>query len=192
MIGRLSKVLVKGGTVPALFVLPWFAFGAYSQDLPDKIRGYKVYRDKVSVTANTANSDAAVHVGAPELSDISLSGITLEFPAELTSAYQSGKVELITFHNLKVNGINVESEEHSHKFEFKKGERVIIPKSMRLFVPTSGVVKAAWREMTDTRREWTVTGRVFVFGRFRRYGIYHKRVVPIDINLTVRNPFTQN
>ena len=42
--------------------------------------------------------------------------------------------------------------------------------------------------MTDTRTEWIVTGRVFVFGKFRRYGLYHKRVVPIDLNLTIKNP----
>ena len=192
MTGRLSEVLVKGGIVPALFVLLSFVFAAHAQDLPDKIRGYKVYRGKVAVNADTANPDAAIHVGDPELADISLSGITLEFPAEFTAPYQSGKVELVTFHDLKVNGISVEFEDYSRRFEFKKGEKVTIPKSVRIFVPASGVVKAAWREMTNTRREWAVTGRAFVFGRFRRFGIDHKRVVPIDINLAVRNPFTQN
>ena len=191
MTGSLSKVLVEGGIVPALFVLLSFVFAAHAQDLPDKIRGYKVYRDKVSVNADM-EPDAAIYVGDPELADISLSGITLEFPAEFTASYQSGKVDLVTFQDLKVNGIKVEFEEYSHRFEFKKGEKVTIPKSVRIFVPAFGVVEAAWREMTDTRREWAVTGRAFVFGRFRRFGIDHKRVVPIDINLAVRNPFTQN
>lgn len=169
-------------------VLSLLALPALPQGLPDKIRGYKVYKDKVSVNTAAENSDAAVRVGDPDVVDISLAGITLELPAEFTSSDQSGKVEMITFHDLKVNGIKVEPEEYNHKFEFKKGEKVIIPKPARIFVPASGVVKAAWQEMTDSRESWTVTGRVFVFGKFRRYGLYHKRVVPIDLSLTIKNP----
>lgn len=176
--------------LPILFLL--LVSGAVSQELPDKVRGYKVYREKVSVNANTENSDAAVRVGDPQLTDVSITGITLELPAEFSAAYQSGKVEMITFHDLRVNGIRVEPEEYAHKFEFKKGEKVAVPKPVRIFVPASGVVKAAWNEMTESREEWTVTGRVFVFGRFRRYGFYHKRVVPIDLTLTIKNPLNGN
>lgn len=168
-------------------VLLLLSFSALTQTLPDKIRGYKVYKDKVSVNAHTENSDAAVQVGEPEVVDVSLSGITLELPAEFTTSAQSGKVEIVTFDDLKVNGIKVETEEYTHKFEFRKGERIVVPKPIRVFVPASGLVKAAWQEMTEKRTEWVVTGRVFVFGRFRRYGFYHKRVVPIDLNLTVKN-----
>ena len=165
-----------------------FVVSASSQELPDKIRGYKVYRDKVSVNAKAEYSDAAVHVGGPDLVDVSLTGITLALPAEFTASHQSGKVEMITFHDLKVNGIKVEPEDYAHKFEFRKGEKRIVPQPIRIFVPASGVVKAAWQEMTDTREEWNVTGRVFIFGRFRRYGFYHKRVVAIDLNLAIKNP----
>ena len=161
---------------------------AAAQDLPEKIRGYKVYRDKVSVNASSAESDAAIHIGEPEIVDVSLSGITLDLPAEFTTSNQSGKVEMVTFHDLKVNGIKVEPEEYLHKFQFRKNEKTIVPQPVRIFVPASGVVKAAWQEMTDNRDEWMVTGRVFIFGKFRRYGFYHKRVVPIDLNLAIKNP----
>jgi hypothetical protein len=95
---------------------------------------------------------------------------------------------MITFHDLTVNGIKVEPEDYTHKFEFKRGEKAVVPKPVRIFIPTSAVVKAAWKEMTESRAEWTVTGRVFIFGKFRRYGFYHKRVVPIDLSLTIKNP----
>jgi len=182
------SVSQKGRFAPAVFLLFLLSLTAFSQDLPDKIRGYKVYRDKVSVNVSTAASDAAIHIGEPDVVDVSLAGITLELPAEFTTSTQSGKVEIVLFHDLKVNGIKVEAEEYAHKFEFRKGEKVIIPKPVRIFVPASGLVKAAWQEMTEKRTEWIVTGRVFVFGKFRRYGIHHKRVVPIDLNLTVKNP----
>lgn len=187
MILRTKFVGIPGGVIPALFVL-LLAVSVFSQDLPNKIRGYQVYRDKVSVNTSTVDSDAAVHVGDPELADISLTGITLELPAEFTAAYQSGKVEMITFQNLKVNDIRVKPDEYADKFEFKKGEKVVVPKPVRIFIPISGLVKAAWQEMTESKSEWTVTGRVFVFGKFRRYGFYHKRVVPIDLNFTIKNP----
>ena len=164
---------------------------ATAQELPDKIRGYKVYKDKVSINTLSTDADAAIHVGDPNLVDVSLTGITFELPAELTAAKQSGKVEMVTFHDLKVNGIKVEPEEYSHGFEFRKGEKVRVPKRVKIFVPASGVIKTAWQEMTNARDEWTVTGRVFVFGKFRRYGLYHKRVVPIDFSLTIKNPLRE-
>jgi hypothetical protein len=176
-----------GGILPAFFVL-LLSVGGLSQGLPDKIRGYKVYRDPVSINTESENSEASVRIGDPELADISLDGITLELPAEFTAAYQSGKIEMITFHDLTVNGIKVEPEDYTHKFEFKRGEKAVVPKPVRIFIPTSGVVQAAWKEMPESRAEWTVTGRVFIFGKFRRYGFYHKRVVPIDLSLTIKNP----
>ena len=100
---------------PALFVISLLAFPAAAQDLPDKIRGDKVYRDKVSVNAVAKHSDATVHVGDPELVDVSLTGITLELPAGFTTSNQSGKVEMITFHDLEVNGLKVRPEEYVNK-----------------------------------------------------------------------------
>ena len=44
--------------------------------------------------------------------------------------------------------------------------------------------------MRDSQAEWTVSGRVFVFGRFRRFGIYHKRVVPVDFQIKIKNPLS--
>lgn len=164
--------------------------GAGAQELPDKIRGYKVHREKISVNENSGSADASVKVGDPELVDLSLSGVTFELPAEFVAAKQSGKVEMVTFHDLRVNGIKVVPEEYSHPFEFRKGESLKLPEPVRILLPASGAVAAAWNEMTESKAEWTVTGRVFVFGKFRKYGFYHKRVVPIDIELTIKNPLT--
>jgi hypothetical protein len=181
----------EGGLAPAFVTLFLLALPALAQNLPHKIRGYKVYRDKVSIKAQTEKSDAAVHTGEPEVVDVSLNGITFELPAEFTTTGQSGKVEMVSFHDLKVNGIKVEPEEYIHKFEFRKGEKVKVPQPIRIFIPASGLVRAAWQEMAEKRVEWIVTGRVFVFGKFKRYGIHHKRVVPIDLNLTTKNPLHQ-
>jgi hypothetical protein len=35
---------------------------------------------------------------------------------------------------------------------------------------------------------WPVTGRVYVFGRFKKFLFSFKRVVPVELSLTLPNP----
>ena len=183
-----TSVSQEGRLAPAFFVLLVFAINSLGQALPEKIRGYKVYHDKVSVNTHNETSEDLLKIGEPEIVDIELAGVTFELPAEFTAPNQSGKVERITFHDIRVNGIALQSDGYLYKFEFRKGEKLTLPKPVRFFLPAYGVAKAAWQEVTESRAEWKVTGRVFVFGKFRRLGFYHKRVVPIDLNLTIKNP----
>ena len=171
-----------------LFVLP-----AISQDLPKKIRGYKVHQDRIVVDAsdlesNNDESDAVVKIGDPLLTDISLPGVSFELPVEVTSSDQSGRVDFVAFHDFRVNGISVEIEEYRSAFSFRKKESTKLPDPVTIFLPATSLVEAAWKEVHDAKKEWTITGRVFVFGRYRKLGFYHKRVVPIDINVRIKNP----
>lgn len=176
----------------SLLVLIFLGTTAISQDLPDKIRGYKVYADKISVStgvpSETTTADASVKIGDPTLVDAGLTGITFELPAEVLATKQSGKVDFFTFHEVKVNGIAVDVEEYRHPFSFKKGETLLLPKPARISLPVTGMVQAAWQEMRDPKVDWAVTGRVYVFGKFRKFGMYHKRVVPVDFEITIKNP----
>ncbi len=167
----------------------------FSQELPDKIRGYKVYRGELPVVVSASaddtgkdSVDAFVKIGEPEVVEIGLSGITLELPAEIRPISQSGKIDFLTFFDLRVNSMPVEAEEYRTPFEFSRGNAVQLPLPARIFIPAERVIQAAWKEMTDSKDEWVVTGRVFVFGKFRKYGFYHKRVVPIDFEVTIKNP----
>ena len=178
------------GRLAPTFFLTVFLFllsvTAFPQQLPDKIRGYKVHQDKISV--NKTGRDAVVKIGEPNIIDASLNGITFDLPAEIKAPEQSGKIDFLAFHDFKINGLSVEPEEYTHKFEFRKGENVKLPKPARVTLPATGIVKAALKEMHESKAEWTVIGRVFVFGRFRKYGLYHKRVIPIDVNIRIKNP----
>jgi hypothetical protein len=174
-------------------ILLYFPF-ALSQDLPKEIRGYKLYKTKISVknaadkTTEKEPFEAAVKVGEPDLVDVSLTGITFEITAEIKAFEQSGKVDFLTFQDFHVNGLEVEVDEYRARFAFKKGEIILLPKPARLFLGTGQVLKAAWKEMTESRKEWRITGRVFVFGKFRKMGFNFKRVVPVDIDLNIKNP----
>jgi hypothetical protein len=176
-----------------LLLLAVTALAAAAQELPRKIRGYTVHKADISVEQNTSRratggSDAVISLSEPKLKELTPAGLTLEVSAQIKSLAQSGKVDFLAFHGLQVNGIAVTVDEYREAFSFKKGESVTLPKPASIFVPTTQILRAAMREMRDSKKEWTITGRVFVFGKFRKFGFEHKRVVPIDINLTVANP----
>lgn len=163
----------------------------YGQIGPTSIRGYKVHKEKISITQSSQTepgTQPVVSIGEPEATAVSLTGVELEFPVEIFSPGQSGKVDFLTFYEIRVNNILVDVPEYTTKFEFKKDTLFPLPEPAKVFLPTTRIVQAAWREMRDSRESWTVTGRVFVFGKFRKYGFHHKRVVPIDFSLTIPNP----
>ncbi|PYS42416.1 MAG: hypothetical protein DMF71_09320 [Acidobacteria bacterium] len=43
-------------------------------------------------------------------------------------------------------------------------------------------------EWINSKDTWPVTGRVFVCGKFRKGPFSFKRCVPVELNLTMRNP----
>jgi hypothetical protein len=171
-----------------------FALPALAQELPLEIRGYKVHQTDISVktsgdkTPAKKGPEAFVNIGDPSVADVSLTGITFEIPAEITAFGQSGRVDFLTFHDFKVDGLAVDVEEYRSAFSFRKNQLVVLPQPARIFLGTGQIVKAAWKEIAETRKEWTITGRVFVFGKFKKLGFSFKRVIPVDIKLTIRNP----
>lgn len=173
------------------------SFFAAAQDLPDKIRGYKVYDAKIVVgTASDAGdtktkSEAQVKVGEPELVEVSLSEVTFELSAEVSDLKQSGTIDFLTFHDFRVNDLAVEIEDYTHSFEFKKNRIVKLPKPARISLGASQALRGALRESKESKPEWQVTGRVFVFGRFKKFGFGFKRVIPVEVNIKIKNPLKQ-
>ena len=178
------------------FVCSLFFFSSFvaAQDLPKEIRGYKVEKAKISVKNETEKSnekdksEAFVRVGEPELVDVSLTGITFELSAEIDSLEQSGTVDFLTFHDFRVNGLKVDVEEYKESFDFKKNQRIVLPKPIVINISTAQTLRGAFEEMKNSKDEWTVTGRIFVFGQFKKSFMKFKRVVPVEINLKIKNP----
>ena len=182
-------------TFIATFILSLlFSSPVYSQNYPDKIRGYKVYQTKISIrtevgkTSEKTDSEAIVKIGEPELTDISLTGITLEISAEIEGIEQNGKIDFVSFKDIKVNGLDVEIEEYKEPFELKKNEKVILPKPVKAFISSGQTLRGAFKELKDSKNEWTISGKIFVFGKFKKFGFNFKRVIPIDINFKIENP----
>jgi len=165
-----------------------------AQELPSKIRGYKVYNAKITVRSSDdskpadAEREAVITIGTPEIFDYSLTGITLGASAEIAAVDQGGRVDFLTFNDFRINGIAVDIEEYKHEFSFKKGEPISLPKPARFFIGTLNLARAARNELLGSKKKWNVTGTVFVFGKFKKYGFSFKRVVPIKIDLNIANP----
>ena len=171
---------------------------ALAQDLPKEIRGYKIHRAKISVKNQTEEtnakdkSEAFVKVGEPELIDVSLSGITFELSAEIDSLKQSGTIDFLAFHDFRVNGLPVDLEEYKESFEFRKNQNAVLPKPIKIRLSPAQTLRGALSELKDWKDEWTITGRVFVFGQFKKSFLKFKRVVPVEINLKIKNPLRDN
>lgn len=190
-IGQFKKVYLSLAT---LALLLFAGLLQAQQDLPDEIRGYKVAKADIKIKgANEKRdekdkSEAYVKVNDPQLVNTSLSGVTFEIMPELDSLEQSGKVDFLTFQDFKVNGMPVEIKEYTEPFEFKKNDVIKLPKPITVFISSSQTLQGAVGELRNRKEEWDVTGRVFVFGKFKKWGFNFKRVVPVDVNIKIKNP----
>lgn len=163
-----------------------------AQELPKEIRGYKVYQPKAArVRAETNGESRAsepVAIRASKLVSISPAGVTFEADIAVKPIPHNGRVDFLTFHDFTVNGIHVEIKEYTSPFTIRKNKPISLQKPATVFLPTLQLVQAAWKEMRDSRAKWAVSGRVFVFGRFKKFGMEFKRVVPVNVSFTIKNP----
>ena len=110
----------------SIFAAITLCSAVFSQDLPDKIRGYKVKKTDITIGSksaeNSEDDEASVEVvfDEPEVANVGLAGITLELGGVMTIFGQSGTVDFITFKDFELNGIKVDIEEYKKSFEFKK------------------------------------------------------------------------
>ena len=180
--------------LPALLFVIAAVSGAYAQQFPDKINGYKVYSANIVVTtadrstASTEKVDATVTIGKLKLGMPGLLSVGVEAGGEFTSISQEGKVDFLQFRDMQVNGIAIDVQDFKTPFEIKKGRLTPLPANIRGNIGLTGVAKAAYKELTESKDIWNVTGTVLVFGRFKKYGFEFKRVVPIKVDLTMSNP----
>ena len=187
----------------AVLFLPFyfcvFTFCIFAQDdLPGEIRGYKVYRAKISVKNNSENGDqiddkkkdseAMVKLGDPQPKQVSLSGVVFDISAEISAIEQSGKIDFLTFKDFRVNDNPVEIDEYRESFELSKNKTIRLPKPVKVTVSYRHTLFGILEEQTDSKEFWQVTGRIFVFGQFKKGFFKFKRVIPVDINLQIKNP----
>ncbi|MBA3766446.1 MAG: hypothetical protein H0W99_05555 [Acidobacteria bacterium] len=170
---------------------------------PKKIRGYKVERAKVEIkkprdgkgqeqstgsTSATTDADALIQFGEPRIAKMTPLGITMEVPVTVSAVKQGGRVDFLTFEDMVVNGTPVTIEDYMRPFDLPNKRAVLLPEPVRVFISTTRALLGALGEWNASKDVWPVTGRVYVFGRFKKFLFSFKRVVPVELSLTLPNP----
>ena len=165
---------------------------------PKEIRGYKVELARVEIKKQAGNADkstaganaedALIHLGEPKVTSLTPFGISLEVPITVAAIKQGGRVDFLTFEEMTVNGTPVTVSEYQHAFELPTSEPVTLPEPVSIYISTPRVLLGALGEWNQPKEVWPVTGRVYVFGRFKKFIFKFKRVVPVELNLSFRNP----
>jgi len=118
--------------------------------------------------------------------------MTFEVPVIVAPVRQSGKVDFLVFEDMEVNGHSVQIDEYNHSFSLSDKKALTLRDPLRVYIHLPGAILAALGNWTDSKDTWPVTGRVYVFGKFKKkiLGIStsFKRVVPVELNLTMHNP----
>ncbi len=170
---------------------------------PKEIRGYKVERAKVDIRKSSdsdkdeeegvaPDSDALIRFGEPRVVRTTPLGITLEVPVTIAAVKQGGRVDFMAFEDMVVNGMPVEIEDYIHPFELPNKEPQKLPRPVRLFISSARALSGALGEFTNPKETWPVTGRVYVFGHFKKFFLSFKRVVPVELSLSLPNPLRSN
>ena len=164
------------------------------------MRGYKLARAKVEIKkqkeANDENAesplspdaDALIQFGEASVARMTPLGITLEVPITVSAVKQKGHVDFLTFEDMVVNDIAVTVEDYNYPFELPTNKPTLLPKPVRLYISTTQALMGAFGEWNDSKKVWPVTGRVYVFGQFKKFIFKFKRVVPVELSLSLPNP----
>jgi hypothetical protein len=188
---------------------------------PKEIRGYKVERTVVDVKKPEAKSgktaddqsprennnsdgqtnadpdseshvDELIQLGKPQLARVTPLGITFEVPIVVSAVKQSGHVDFLVFEDMVVNGTSVDIDEYHHSFDLPNKQPLTLREPLRFYIYLPSALLAALGDWSDTKETWPVTGQVYVFGKFKKGIFSFKRVVPVELNLSMGNPLRKS
>ncbi|MBA2731763.1 MAG: hypothetical protein H0U54_02605 [Acidobacteria bacterium] len=164
---------------------------------PKEIRGYKVELANVEIKKQDGkgedakaerDADSLIQLGEPKVTSVTPLGISLEVPVTVAAIKQGGRVDFLTFEEMTVNGTTVTINEYHHSFDLPTREPVTLSEPVSIYISTPRALLGALGEWSQPKDVWPVTGRVYVFGRFKKFLFKFKRVVPVELNLSFRNP----
>ena len=189
----LKTILIAG--VLSINMTP---ISAQTQPFPKEIRGYKVERAVVDVKKSPQNRDEGqarendlIKFGDPKLIKATPLGLSLEVPVVVSPVTQKGAIDFMVFEDMEVNGTSVSIEDYEHRFDLPDKRPLTLKRPLKIYINLPSAILAAVGEWTDSKETWPVTGRVYVFGKFKKSLFNFKRCIPIELNLTMQNPLRQ-
>ncbi len=138
-----------------------------------------------------SNPDALIKLGKPQLARVTPLGITFEVPIVVAPVKQSGHIDFLLFEDMVVNGRSVEIDEYHRAFDLPNKQSLTLPEPLRFYIYLPDVLLAAVDEWSNSKETWPVTGRVYACGKFKKRVFSFKRCIPIELNVTIRNPLRE-
>ena len=139
-----------------------------------------------------ADVDALIKLGKPQLARVTPLGVTFEVPIVVAPVKQSGHIDFLLFEDMIVNGTSVEIDEYHRAFDLPNKQPLTLREPLRFYIYLPNAVLAGIDEWTNSKETWPVTGRIYVFGKFKKGWFSFKRCVPVELNVTMRNPLRTN
>ncbi len=179
---------------------------AQTPSYPKEIRGYKVERAVVEIkkeqkrSNNTTASrqtdseydpDSLIRFGDAQLARVTPLGISLEMPIVVAAVRQKGHADFLVFEDMVVNGTPVQIDEYHRSFDLPNKDALTLKDPLRFYIYLPNAVLAAIDEWSNSKSTWLVTGRVYVFGKFKKSIFSFKRCIPVELNITMRNPMRE-
>jgi len=146
---------------------------------------------QVAESNSESDENDLIKFGKPQLARVTPLGITFEVPIVVSPVKQSGHIDFLMFEDMVVNGTSVEIDEYHRAFDLPNKEPLTLREPLRIYIYIPSALLAAIGEWSDSKETWPVTGRVYVFGKFRKYLVSFKRCIPVELNATMRNPLKQ-
>ena len=144
--------------------------------------------------ASTSDSDpdALITLGKPQLARVTPLGVTFEVPIVVAPVKQSGHIDFLLFKDMVVNGRSVEIDEYHRAFDLPNKQPLTLREPLRFYIYLPGALLAAVDEWSNSQDTWPVTGRVYACGKFKKSWFSFKRCIPVELNVTIRNPLRSN
>jgi hypothetical protein len=166
---------------------------------PKEIRGYKVELAKVEIkkpeakdagksSSDNGEADALIRLGEPRVASLSPLGIRLEIPITVVAVKQGGHVDFLTFEDMMVNGTPVTFDDYQHSFDLPNDRPLTLPDPVSIYISSPRAMLGVLGEWNQPKDVWPVNGRAYVFGHFKKFIFKFKRVIPVELNLSFRNP----
>lgn len=144
-----------------------------------------------AVSNPDSDEDTLIQLGRPQLARITPLGITFEVPIVVAPVKQSGNIHFLVFEDMVVNGTSVQIAEYHRAFDLPNKERLTLREPLTFYIYLPSVILATLGDWSDAKETWPVTGRVYVFGKFRKSIFSFKRCIPVELNLSMRNPLRE-
>ena len=185
--------------IPAIFatlILGSQLLAGQQPNYPKELRGYKVERAAVEMKKQqednsqpfASNPDTLIRFGEVSLASVTPFGVNLEIPIIVAPVKQKGHVDFLVFEDMIVNEIPVKIDEYHRGFDLPNKHDLVLREPLRFTVNLPNAMLAALGEWIDSRETWHITGRVYVFGKYKKFLFTFKRTIPVELNLNMRNP----